>query len=176
MPSQAKPNFKCIIIGDSGVGKTCLMVRFAEDTFKREFASTIGVDFTNRNIELDGERIKCQLWDTAGQERFRTLTTSYYREAQGVVIVYDVGSRRSFDNVSSWLDDVCKFAAKHVCILLVGNKVDLADDRAVSYDEGRNRKGGQRMAYCSLRFLPKTATTWKLALWPWLSRSKIEAC
>ena len=75
--AQAKPNFKCILIGDSGVGKSCLMVRFADNTFSSEFVSTIGVDFTNRNMDLDGSRIKCQIWDTAGQERFRTLTTSY---------------------------------------------------------------------------------------------------
>ena len=134
--SQSKPNFKCILIGDSGVGKSCLMMRFAEDTFNHEFVSTIGVDFTNRTMELDGERVKCQLWDTAGQERFRTLTTSYYRDAQGVVIVYDVSDRQSFDNVNSWKADVQRYASADVAMLILGNKADLGEHRAVTFAEG----------------------------------------
>ena len=134
--SQSKPNFKCILIGDSGVGKSCLMMRFAEGTFSQEFVSTIGVDFTNRTMELDGERVKCQLWDTAGQERFRTLTTSYYRDAQGVVIVYDVSDRQSFDNVPSWKADVERHAGENVAMMILGNKADLGEHRAVTFAEG----------------------------------------
>ena len=134
--AQAKPNFKCILIGDSGVGKSCLMLRFAEGAFQEDFVSTIGVDFTNKNLELDGERVKCQLWDTAGQERFRTLTTSYYRDAQGVVIVYDISDRKSFDNVERWKADVQKHANPEVAMLIVGNKADLGEHRAVTFAEG----------------------------------------
>lgn len=112
------------------------MMRFAEDTFNHEFVSTIGVDFTNRTMELDGERVKCQLWDTAGQERFRTLTTSYYRDAQGVVIVYDVSDRQSFDNVASWKADVERHAGDDVAMMILGNKADLGEHRAVAFAEG----------------------------------------
>ncbi len=112
------------------------MMRFAEDTFNHEFVSTIGVDFTNRTMELDGERVKCQLWDTAGQERFRTLTTSYYRDAQGVVIVYDVSDRQSFDNVASWKADVERYAGDDVAVMILGNKADLGEHRAVTFAEG----------------------------------------
>ena len=134
--SQSKPNFKCILIGDSGVGKSCLMMRFSDDTFNQEFVSTIGVDFTNRTMDLDGERVKCQLWDTAGQERFRTLTTSYYRDAQGVAIVYDVSDRRSFDNVQAWKADVERYASPDVAMMIMGNKADLGEHRAVTFAEG----------------------------------------
>lgn len=112
------------------------MMRFAEGTFSQEFVSTIGVDFTNRTMELDGERVKCQLWDTAGQERFRTLTTSYYRDAQGVVIVYDVSDRQSFDNVPSWKADVERHAGENVAMMILGNKADLGEHRAVTFAEG----------------------------------------
>jgi small GTP-binding protein len=89
---------KLLLIGDSGVGKSCCLLRFSEDSFTPSFITTIGIDFKIRTIELDGKRVKLQIWDTAGQERFRTITTAYYRGAMGILLVYDVTDRRSFDS------------------------------------------------------------------------------
>ena len=91
--------FKLLLIGDSGVGKSCLLLRFADDTYTESYISTIGVDFKIRTIELDGKTIKLQIWDTAGQERFRTITSTYYRGTHGVIVVYDVACGDSFANV-----------------------------------------------------------------------------
>jgi len=129
--------FKVLVIGDSGVGKSCLLLRFADDTYRESFISTIGVDFKIRTIDLDSKTIKLQIWDTAGQERFRTITTSYYRGAQGIIVVYDTTDLQSFKNVKQWLQEIDKYATEQVKILLVGNKSDLSTKRAVSYEEGK---------------------------------------
>lgn len=89
---------KLLLIGDSGVGKSCCLLRFSEDSFMPSFITTIGIDFKIRTIELDGKRVKLQIWDTAGQERFRTITTAYYRGAMGILLVYDVTDERSFNS------------------------------------------------------------------------------
>ncbi|XP_021531163.1 ras-related protein Rab-35 isoform X2 [Aotus nancymaae] len=107
--------FKLLIIGDSGVGKSSLLLRFADNTFSGSYITTIGVDFKIRTVEINGEKVKLQIWDTAGQERFRTITSTYYRGTHGVIVVYDVTSAESFVNVKRWLheinqncDDVCR--------------------------------------------------------------------
>ena len=98
--------FKLLLIGDSGVGKSCLLLRFADDTYTESYISTIGVDFKIRTINLDGKTIKLQIWDTAGQERFRTITSSYYRGAQGINIVYDITDRDFTTNVKQWVAEI----------------------------------------------------------------------
>merc|ERR1712099_175272 len=130
-PRMASPEydylFKLLLIGDSGVGKSCLLLRFADDKWTDSYISTIGVDFKIRTIELDGKTIKLQIWDTAGQERFRTISSTYYRGAHGIIVVYDITNLDSFNNVRRWLTEIDKYARENVNKLLVGNKADLAE-------------------------------------------------
>ncbi|KAG8368887.1 hypothetical protein BUALT_Bualt15G0093300 [Buddleja alternifolia] len=123
--------FKLLLIGDSSVGKSCLLLRFADDSYVDSYISTIGVDFKIRTVELDGKTTKLQIWDTAGQERFRTITSSYYRGAHGIIIVYDVTEMESFNNVKQWLNEIDRYANDSVCKLLVGNKCDLVESKVV---------------------------------------------
>lgn len=132
MNSEYDYLFKLLLIGDSGVGKSCLLLRFADDTYTESYISTIGVDFKIRTIELEGKTIKLQIWDTAGQERFRTITSSYYRGAHGIIVVFDVTDQESFNNVKQWLHEIDRYACQNVKKLLVGNKCDLASKRAVA--------------------------------------------
>eukprot|EP00922_Rhytidocystis_sp_ex-Travisia-forbesii_P038040 GHVS01056656.1.p1 GENE.GHVS01056656.1~~GHVS01056656.1.p1 ORF type:complete len:203 (+),score=12.36 GHVS01056656.1:178-786(+) len=129
--------YKLLLIGDSGVGKSCLLLRFADDTYTESYISTIGVDFKIRTIELDGKIVKLQIWDTAGQERFRTITSSYYRGAHGIIIVYDVTDKESFNNVKTWMQEIDRYAVDNVNKLLVGNKCDLGSKKVVSYNQGK---------------------------------------
>ncbi|ESO82098.1 hypothetical protein LOTGIDRAFT_237171 [Lottia gigantea] len=127
---------KILIIGESGVGKSSLLLRFTDDTFDPEQAATIGVDFKVKTLAVDGNKAKLAIWDTAGQERFRTLTPSYYRGAQGVILVYDVCSKQSFSKLDAWLNELETFSTKHDMVkMLVGNKID-KEKREVSKDEG----------------------------------------
>lgn len=130
--------FKLLLIGDSGVGKSSLLHRFADDDYKDDYISTIGVDFKIKTLEgPDGKQMKLQIWDTAGQERFRTITSSYYRGAHGIIIVYDITDSESFANVKQWLHEINRYASENVNKLLVGNKSDLTSDRQVSTEQGK---------------------------------------
>ncbi|KAF3858017.1 hypothetical protein F7725_011218, partial [Dissostichus mawsoni] len=128
--------FKLLLIGDSGVGKTCVLFRFSEDAFNSTFISTIGIDFKIRTIELDGKKIKLQIWDTAGQERFRTITTAYYRGAMGIMLVYDITNEKSFENIKNWIRNIEEHASSDVEKMVLGNKCDINDKRQVSKDRG----------------------------------------
>lgn len=134
--SDVLTTLKILIIGESGVGKSSLLLRFTDDTFDPEQAATIGVDFKVKNLTVDGNKTKLAIWDTAGQERFRTLTPSYYRGAQGVILVYDVCSKSSFNKLDAWLSELETFSTKHDLIkMLVGNKID-QPKREVSKEDG----------------------------------------
>jgi len=128
---------KSIIIGDSGVGKSSLLYRYSDQDWNPHYIATIGVDFKVLSFERSGKVVKLQLWDTAGQERFRTITHSYYRGAHGIMIVFDVTNRETFDNVASWMKDVRKFGADGVPMVLVGNKCDCETKRVVQAEEGK---------------------------------------
>ncbi|EYB91443.1 hypothetical protein Y032_0206g1996 [Ancylostoma ceylanicum] len=128
--------FKLLIIGDSGVGKSSLLLRFADNVFSENYITTIGVDFKIRTVDVDGQRVKLQIWDTAGQERFRTITSTYYRGTHGVVVVYDVTNGESFSNVKRWLHEIdanCESVQK----ILVGNKNEDPTRRIVLESDAR---------------------------------------
>jgi Ras-related protein Rab-2A len=128
--------FKYIIIGDSGVGKSCLLLQFVDKRFQQGHDLTIGVEFGARMITIDNIKIKLQIWDTAGQESFRSITRSYYRGAVGALLVYDITRRETFSHLTSWLEDARQHSSE-MTIMLIGNKSDLDKKRAVSYDEGQ---------------------------------------
>jgi len=148
--------FKLLLIGDSGVGKSCLLLRFADDTYTESYISTIGVDFKIRTIELEGKTVKLQIWDTAGQERFRTITSSYYRGAHGIIVVYDVTDNDTFTNVKQWLQEIDRYASEGVNKLLVGNKSDLTSKKVVEYSVAKEFADQLKIPF--LETSAKTAT------------------
>ncbi|XP_053937072.1 ras-related protein Rab-26 [Cuculus canorus] len=129
--------FKVMLVGDSGVGKTCLLVRFKDGAFLAgSFISTVGIDFRNKVLTVDGVKVKLQIWDTAGQERFRSVTHAYYRDAHALLLLYDVTNKASFDNIQAWLTEIHEYAQQDVVLMLLGNKVDSAQDRVVKREDG----------------------------------------
>jgi len=129
--------FKYIIIGDTGVGKSCLLLQFTDKRFQTVHDLTIGVEFGARMVNIDNKQVKLQIWDTAGQESFRSITRSYYRGAAGALLVYDITRRETFNHLTSWLDDARQHSNSNMVIMLIGNKCDLEDRRAVQYEEGQ---------------------------------------
>lgn len=119
--------FKMVLLGDSCVGKSCLLVRFADDEFSSNYVSTIGVDFRFRSLRHKGKKIKLQIWDTAGQERYRTITNAYYKGADGIVLVFDLFDRQTFINVDNWLTEVNQHAPADIQIVIIANKYDLVE-------------------------------------------------
>lgn len=137
------------MIGDAGVGKSSMLLRFTDDSFDEHIQSTIGVDFKVKHVEANDKRVKVTIWDTAGQERFRTLTSSYYRGAQGVILVYDVTRRDSFENLDQWLREVKLYTPNNgegVVKLLVGNKIDM-EKRVVHREEAEEWARSQGMLF-----------------------------
>ncbi|KOO23824.1 member ras oncogene family [Chrysochromulina tobinii] len=139
--------FKVLLIGDAGVGKSSILLRFTDDSFEEQMASTIGVDFRVKTVTLGGKTVKLTIWDTAGQERFRTLTSSYYRGCHGVILVYDVNERESFTHLQQWLEELELYSTtQHFVKLLVGNKIDVKD-RQVTVEEAETFARRQAMMY-----------------------------
>jgi Ras-related protein Rab-1A len=135
--TQPQQVFKLLLIGESRVGKSSIINRFSGDSFTDNTMSTVGVDFKNREMIIDDKPVKLQIWDSAGQERFRSIVTSYYRGAHGVMVVYDTTARESFEKVKDWMAQLDEHAAESACRVLVGNKCDLTSKRAVSAEEGQ---------------------------------------
>eukprot|EP00457_Paulinella_chromatophora_P009158 gb/GEZN01009214.1/.p1 GENE.gb/GEZN01009214.1/~~gb/GEZN01009214.1/.p1 ORF type:complete len:210 (-),score=34.87 gb/GEZN01009214.1/:680-1309(-) len=148
--------FKLVLIGDSGVGKSCLLLRFADDNFTDSYISTIGVDFRFRTVTIEKKTVKLQIWDTAGQERFRTITSAYYRGADGIIMVYDVTSNESFEHVEEWLSEVDRYANENTSKLLVGNKADLIEEKQVS--EENAQRFAEKLGISFIETSAKTAT------------------
>jgi len=145
---------KVLVIGDSGVGKSSFVVRYTDDIYINSYISTIGVDFKVNKFEINNKIIKMQLWDTAGQERFRTITYSYYRGSHAVILVFDITNRDSFLNLNSWLNEINKYCnCDNIYITLIGNKTDLNDDRAVSFDEANKFANDNNMKYYEISTL-----------------------
>ena len=138
--------FKILIIGESGVGKTCLLLRFTEDSFTTTFLTTIGIDFKIKIINLENKLIKLQIWDTAGQERFRTITKTYYKGAHGIILTYDVTDQDSFKNIRNWIKQIEANAQGNVKRVLVGNKCD-KPDRVVTEEEGKKLADDYSMSF-----------------------------
>ena len=127
---------KYIIIGDSGVGKSNILIRYIQDKFQEEFQTTIGVEFGAKNIIVDNKTFRIQIWDTAGQEMFRSITRGYYKNSVCACVVYDITNEISFENIKSWIEDCKKHSSKTILLVLIGNKIDLENERKISYEEG----------------------------------------
>ena len=131
--------YKILLLGDSSVGKTCFLLRYTENTFQEIHMSTIGLDYKLKNVQLDdGKMVKIQIWDTAGQDRFRSITRNYYKGAHGIILIYDVTSRKTFENVRNWLTQIKEEVTDKVTIILIGNKIDNVEGRKVTTEEGQN--------------------------------------
>eukprot|EP00262_Sarcandra_glabra_P009491 TRINITY_DN238_c0_g2_i1.p1 TRINITY_DN238_c0_g2~~TRINITY_DN238_c0_g2_i1.p1 ORF type:complete len:228 (+),score=32.77 TRINITY_DN238_c0_g2_i1:109-792(+) len=129
--------FKVVLIGDSAVGKSQILSRFARNEFNLDSKATIGVEFQTRTLVIQHKSVKAQIWDTAGQERYRAVTSAYYRGAVGAMLVYDITRRQSFDHIQRWLQELRGHADKNIVIILLGNKTDLEDQRAVPIEDAR---------------------------------------
>ena len=139
--------FKVLLLGDSGAGKSSLILRYTEETFNSKLVNSIGVDFKMKKREIDGKVIKVQIWDTAGHERFRSITYSYYRGANAIIIVFDLSDKKSFISITEWLKQIEKHAKENVLKFLVGNKSDLVEERMVSFDEAKQYAEEHELPY-----------------------------
>lgn len=139
--------FKLLLVGESGVGKSCLLLRYADNVYNENYISTIGVDFKIRTIEIDGKRVKLQIWDTAGQERFRNIVSSYYRSADAVIFAYDMTDHHTFSKVTSWIAEVEKFSKKDAVKILVGTKSDMTWARVVLYEQAQEMADKWQMPF-----------------------------
>ncbi|KAN0040154.1 hypothetical protein ACTA71_012044 [Dictyostelium dimigraforme] len=138
--------YKILLLGDTSTGKSSTILRFDQNKFTDGYSPTLGVDFCIKTIELNGKKIKLQIWDTAGQERFRTITSSYYRGANGVMIFYDITNQESFNSVNKWLTDVKNMAGLNISKLIIGNKCDLEESRVVNFEVAKKYADEQNIS------------------------------
>ncbi|KAL0322703.1 UNVERIFIED_CONTAM: Ras-related protein RABA5d [Sesamum angustifolium] len=148
--------FKIVIIGDSAVGKSNLLSRYARNEFNMHSKATIGVEFQTQSLEIDGKEVKAQIWDTAGQERFRAVTSAYYRGAFGALVVYDISRRSTFESIPRWLDELKTHSDTTVAKMLVGNKCDLENIRDVSVEEGKSLAESEGLFFMETSALDST--------------------
>ena len=138
---------KYIIIGDAAVGKSNLLLRFAQNDFKTEYQLTIGVEFGAKNLDINNKKFRLQIWDTAGQENYRSITRAYYKNSVCAVLVYDISNRETFEHISNWIEDCMAQSPKTVFMILVGNKSDLTNNRQVSFEEGKEMAKNNNMMF-----------------------------
>merc|ERR1712150_118274 len=130
--------FKLMMLGDSGVGKTAILRRYCDDTFDAKWINTIGIDFKMKHVEIEDKKVRLQIWDTAGQERFQAMAHSFYRGAAGILLVYDITSLESFEHVEKWMTSISTHGSDDVIVTLIGNKRDITNHRNVSVSKGEN--------------------------------------
>lgn len=147
--------YKYIIIGDSGVGKSCILMQFIKNEFDQNKENTVGVEFGNKVIDVDGTSVKLQIWDTAGQEQFKSITRSYYRAVAGALVVFDVTNENSFQNVKNWLEEARVNANPELVIILCGNKIDLENDRVVTAERARKLADEKGIKYIEVSAMKK---------------------
>ena len=130
--------YKILLLGDTSVGKTCFFMQYIDNTFHEVHISTVGLDNKIKDVELDDKVYKVQIWDTAGQDRFRSITKNYFKGAHGIVLLYDITDKGTFESVRNWIKQIKEEVDDNVCIILVGNKIDLEDKRQVSKEQGES--------------------------------------
>ena len=147
MASEPITTFKILTIGESGVGKTCVLRRFVENKFLKNHLATIGIDFKTKNLNINGQEIKLKIWDTAGQERFRNITTQYYNGADGIVLVYDLTDEASFDKIRDWMDQIISNTQRdNIGMVLLANKCDI-EPRIVTEEQGNKLAEELKISY-----------------------------
>ena len=131
--------YKVLLLGDSSVGKTCFLLRYCDKSFQEAHLSTIGLDYRLKSMTLQNDKnIKLQIWDTAGQDRFRAITKNYYKGANGIILIYDVTNKQSYENVKNWLTQIKEEANPNVIIYLAGNKIDVEEEqRVITTEDGQ---------------------------------------
>ena len=139
--------YKIMVLGESKVGKTSLIKRFTKDQFGGVYLTTVGMDFQDKIIEIEDKKIRLQVWDTAGQERFRNVTKSYFQSSHGLLVVYDITDKESFEKINFWMKNIKENAPENAKLILVGNKCDLANERQVSYEEGEKKASNYNIKF-----------------------------
>ena len=147
MSSEKSETFKILTIGESGVGKTCILRRFVEDKFLKNHLATIGIDFKTKTVKIKNKDIKLKIWDTAGEERFRNITTQYYKGADGIVLVYDVTDGSSFEKIKDWMDQIISNTTRdNIGLVLLGNKCDF-EERVITEEQGKKLAEELKISY-----------------------------
>ena len=156
--SNIKEDFKVkiVLLGDSGVGKTNLISRFTKNMFSPNSKATIGVEFFIKTYKVNNKILKIEIWDTAGQERYKSITSVYYKGAKGAFIVYDITSRKSFDDVDKWIEEIKEKTSKDIKLIIIGNKIDLKDERDITTNEALNKFKGMDIPFMETSALDDT--------------------
>jgi Ras-related protein Rab-11A len=144
---EYKMIFKVVIVGDSGVGKTNILLRYLKNEFNEESKATVGVEFGTKKMKIDNSNIKVQIWDTAGQERYRSITSAYYRGAHGALVVYDITSKKTFDSVEKWVNDLKTNGEPKMVIMVIGNKADKEEERVITKVDGEAKSQRNNVAF-----------------------------